>query len=213
MCIDPAGLVIVATDAGIEARRLGGGDESAPYWLCALPDARGTLRGWSAGHWVLALDRFDGILAIDARTGAPSPAAFRVPDALALPPAREVLEGDGWIAVVRESRIDFFAPDGRYLGRDVPSDDRSYVSAAASRNRAFLLDTVAPASDLAGGRLGAFVDVLDPAAGGRLAGPRLAIRCIGQRASALAVIDGWLVVANGSVVQAIDCRTAAPAGR
>jgi hypothetical protein len=211
--IDPAGLVVVATDAGIEARRLGGGDESTPYWVCTLPDARGSLRGWSAGHWILALDRFDGIVAIDARTGAAGTEAFRVPDAVTLSPAREVLEGDGWIAVVRDARVDFFAPDGRYLGRDVPSDERSYAAAAASRTRAFLLDTAAPVSDLAGGRLAAFVDVLDPVGGGRLSEPRIAVRSVGQRASALAVIDGWLVASNGSVIQAVDFRSAAPARR
>jgi outer membrane protein assembly factor BamB len=213
MRIDPAGLVVVATDAGIEARRLGGGDESSPYWTCSLPDARSTTRGWSVGHWILALDRFDGLLAIDARSGAVSTNAFRVPDALTLAPARDVLEGDGWLAVVRDSRVDFFAPDGRYLGRDVPSDDRTYVAAVVSRTRAFLLDSAVPSADLAGGRLGAFVDALDPASGGTLAGPRIPVRCVGQRASALAVIDGWLFASNGSVIQALDFRTGATGRR
>jgi hypothetical protein len=209
--IERGGILVLATDAGIEARRLGGGDEERPCWSVPLPEARGTARGWGAGRWVLALDRSDGIVAIDARTGAVARQAFRTADTPSPSPVRDVLAGDGWIALVREGRIDFFDMDGRCLGRDVPGDDHSYVAAAASRSRAFVLDTAAPSSDLSGGRLLSTVDTLDPLAGGRLAAPRIVLRMVGQRADAMAAIDGWVATSNGSVIQAIDLRAAQPA--
>jgi outer membrane protein assembly factor BamB len=204
--VEPSGLVVVATDVGIEARRLAGGDERAPYWSVTVPDARGTVRGWSVGRWIVALDRFDATIAIDARTGVPGGGVFEVPGAPPLGTLREIVQGDRWAAFVRDDRVDFFDLQGAYLGRDAPLSDRAYIAVAGSRDRLFLLDAGGDRSELSEGRFGVELHELDPAAGGLAAAPPLMLHTVGQRISAVTVVDGWVIVSNGSVLQAVQMR-------
>lgn len=208
--LERSGLLVVATDAGIEARRTAGGDEDAPYWSVTVPDARGTLRGWGIGKWIVALDRYDGTMAIDARTGAIDPEAFRTPESTTLSPVRDLLEGDGWVAVLRDDRIDYFDLEGHFIGRDSPAADRGYLAAAAARGRLFVLDAGGQRSDLGGGRFPVLLHDFDPTAGGLATVPPMLLRTVGQRLSQIIAADGWVIVSNGSVMQAIDLRGPAP---
>ena len=208
------GLLVAGTDVGIEARRLAGGDESAPYWSIDAVDARASTRGWHVGHWLLVLDRSDSLLAIDAWTGRVAPSAFAVSGAVAHSPVREITVGEGWIAAVRDSYTDYFSSEGAYLGRDAPGSERAYVAAAASTSRLFVLDAGFAGSDPVPLRFSTVLHDLDVSHGGLESAPPLLVRSLGQRSRDMAVSDGIVAVSNGSVVQAIEFSPVSPpAGR
>lgn len=203
-------LLVIATDAGIEARRLAGGDMDAPYWLIDSVDARGSVRAWSFGRWLLVLDRFDAILAIDAWTGRVVPGAFAAPTFSSASPVREVCAGSGWIAAVRDDRVDFFAEDGTFLGRDAAGGDRSYVDAAASMDRLFLLDGGSAPGDGVPLRFGVMLRDLDARLGGMEPAAPVLLRSLGQRIGAIGVIPGAVIASNGSAVHVIEYSSSAP---
>ena len=206
--------LVAGTDVGIEARRLAGGDESAPYWSIDAVDARASTRGWHVGRWLLVLDRSDSLLAIDAWTGRVTPSAFAPSGMVAQSPVREIVVGEGWIAAVRDSHADFFSLQGAHLGRDAPGSERAYLAAAASTTRLFVLDAGVAGSDPVPLRFPALLHDLDVSRGGLESAPPLMVRSLGQRSRDMAVSDGIVAVSNGSVVQAVEFSpVSAPAGR
>jgi len=208
------GLLVAGTDVGIEARRLAGGDESAPYWSIDAVDARASTRGWHVGRWLLVLDRSDALLAIDAWTGRVTPGAFAPSGVVAQSPVRQIAVGEGWIAAVRDSHADYFSLQGAHLGRDAPGSERAYLAAAASATRLFVLDAGVAGSDPVPLRFPILLHDLDVSRGGLESAPPLMVRSLGQRSRDMAVSDGIVAVSNGSVVQAVEFSpVSAPAGR
>ena len=67
---------MIGTDDGIQARRLAGGDEHAPYWSIDSVECRSSERAWDTGRLLVVLDRFEGLVAIDPWTGRIEPAGF-----------------------------------------------------------------------------------------------------------------------------------------
>ena len=214
MHVVEGGLLVAGTDMGIEARRLAGGDEAAPYWSIDAVDARASTRGWHAGRWLLVLDRSDSLLAIDAWTGRVAPGVFAASGAAAHAPVREIAVGEGWIAAVRDSHADYFTPEGAHLGRDAPGSERAYLGAAASASRLFVLDAGTGTTDQVPLRFSTLLHDLDVSRGGLESAPPLVVRSLGQRSKDMAVSDGIVAVSNGSVVQVVEFSpVSAPAGR
>jgi outer membrane protein assembly factor BamB len=212
MRVSDAGLVVVGTDAGIEARRIAGGDEERPYWALDGVDARGSSRGWCPFSWVAVLDRFDALALIDAGSGRFAPAA--VSEGEVQTAVREVMTGAGWFAAIREDRAEFFDSAGRRLGRDAPGADRSFVAAAPSAARLFLLDAGTQESDPVPLRFQVLLRDLDARSGAMEPAAPVLLRSLGQRHAALAVIDAGLAASNGSVIQLIEFSDpSAPSGR
>ena len=133
MRIVNGGILLVATDVGIEARRLAGGDESTPYWMIDSSEAHGSKRFWSVGSQVVVLPRSEDVLVIDPWTGRQTAGAFNIPSDSSDAPIREVVDGKSWVALIADGRTDFFSPEGAWTGRDAPSTERAYGRTAASK--------------------------------------------------------------------------------
>jgi len=205
---------VIGTDQGIEARRLAGGDEHSPCWSIDAAECRSSARAWDAGRWLVVLDRFDGLVAVDAWTGRLAPDAFATSGPPATAPVREFLRGDGWFATLRDDRADLFSPDGAHLGRDAPGGDRSYVGAAAAASRVFVLDAGAPSGDPVQLRFGVLLRDLDASHGGLERSPPLVLRSLGQRLGRVTAIDGAVAASNGAVVDLVEFSAPdAPPGR
>lgn len=212
MRISDAGIVVVGTDAGIEARRIGGGDEERPYWVLDGVDARGSSRGWCAFSRIAVLDRFDALALVEAWSGRLAPARSTEGDVRTA--VREVMSGADWFAAVHEDRAEFFDATGRSLGRDAPGADRSFVAAAPSAGRLFLLDAGLQASDPVPLRFPVLLRDLDARGGGMEPLAPVLLRTLGQRHAALAVLEGAVAASNGSVIQLIEFSDApASSGR
>jgi outer membrane protein assembly factor BamB len=213
MRIVNGGILLVATDVGIEARRLAGGDESAPYWMIDSPEAHGSTRSWSVGSQVVVLPRSDDVLVIDPWTGRQTTGAFIVPSRSPDAPIREVVDGTSWVAVVTDGRTDFFSPEGVWTGRDAPSTERAYVRATASTDGLFMLDA-GVAGDPVPLRFGILLRELDARQGGFESAPPVMLRSLGQRLNELTALDGAIAVSNGSFIQVIEYSDAkAPSDR
>ena len=213
MRIVNGGILLVATDVGIEARRLAGGDESAPYWMIDSPEAHGSTRSWSVGSQVVVLPRSDDVLVIDPWTGRQTTGAFIVPSRSPDAPIREVVDGTSWVAVVTDGRTDFFSPEGVWTGRDAPSTERAYVRATASTDGLFMLDA-GVAGDPVPLRFGLLLRELDARQGGFESAPPVMLRSLGQRLNELTALDGAIAVSNGSFIQVIEYSDAkAPSDR
>lgn len=202
MRIGDSGIVAVGTDAGIEARRIGGGDEERPYWVLDGVDARGSSRGWCAFSWFAVLDRFDALALVESWSGRLMPA--QSPEGDVRTAVREVMSGAGWFAAIREDRAEFFDVAGRALGRDAPGADRSFVAAAPSADRLFLLDGGLQASDPVPLRFPVLLRDLEARTGGMEPLAPVLLRTLGQRHAALAVLDGAVAASNGSVIQLVE---------
>ena len=213
MRIVNGGILLVATDVGIEARRLAGGDESAPYWMIDSPESHGSTRSWSVGSQVVVLPRTDDVLVIDPWTGRQTTGAFVVPSYSPDSPIREVVDGTSWVALVADGRTDFFSPEGAWTGRDAPSTERAYVRAAASTDRLFMLDA-GVAGDPVPLRFGLLLRELDAQHGGLESAPPVMLRALGQRLNELTALDGAIAVSNGAVIQVVEYSDAkAPSDR
>ena len=200
--ISDAGVVAVGTDVGIEARRIGGGDEDRPYWVLDGVESRGSSRGWCAFSWIAVLDRFDALGLVDQWSGRLATAGPT--DGEIRTAVRDVMSGAGWFAAIREDRTEFFDASGRPLGRDAPGADRSFVAAAPSARRLFLLDAGLQASDPVPLRFPVLLRDLDAQAGAMEPLPPLLMRTLGQRHAALSVFDGVVAASNGSVIQLVE---------
>ena len=213
MRIVNGGILLVATDVGIEARRLAGGDESAPYWMIDSPESHGSTRSWSVGSQVVVLPRTDDVLVIDPWTGRQTTGAFVVPSYSPDSPIREVVDGTSWVALVADGRTDFFSPEGAWTGRDAPSTERAYVRATASTDRLFMLDA-GVAGDPVPLRFGLLLRELDAQHGGLESAPPVMLRALGQRLNELTALDGAIAVSNGAVIQVVEYSDAkAPSDR
>lgn len=209
----PQGVLLVGSEAGVQAHRLGGGDESLPMWLVDIPDTQGSEGAWVVGDWLIVQGRFGQLVAIQISTGRLDPSAFRTLDS-STEPVRGVEHGDGWAAVVRESSVEFYSTDGAFLGRDVSEGEGTVTAAFASPSQ---LVTV----DLSGDRVGEAaaqqfavrLGRLDARSGGRIAGPDVALRTIGQRVNAVRPLQGWLLMSNGGFVQAVEFSPGPAAAR
>ena len=212
MRVSDAGLVVVGTDVGIEARRIGGGDEDRPYWILDGVDARGSSRAWCPFSWVAVLDRFDALALIDAWSGRFAPAAAAEGEVQTA--VREVMTGAGWFAAVREDRVEFYEASGRRTGRDAPGSDRSFVAAAPSADRLFLLDAGTQQSDPVPLRFQVLLRDLDSRTGAMEQRAPVLLRSLGQRHAALSVVEGGVAASNGSAIQLIEFSDPpAPSGR
>ena len=215
MRIVNGGILLVATDVGIEARRLAGGDESTPYWMIDSSEAHGSKRFWSVGSQVVVLPRSEDVLVIDPWTGRQTAGAFNIPSDSPDTPIREVVDGKSWVALIADGRTDFFSPEGAWTGRDAPSTERVYVrrAAAASTNGLFTLDA-GVAGDPVPLRFGILLRELDARYGGLESAPPVMLRSLGERLTDLTALDGAIAVSNGSVIQVIEYSDAkAPSDR
>lgn len=206
--ISDAGLVVVGTDAGIEARRIGGGDEDRPYWALEGVDARGSSRGWCPFSWIAILDRFDALALIDAWSGRFAPAEPSDGDVQTA--VREVMTGSGWFAAIREDRAEFFDAAGRRLGRDAAGSDRSFIAAAPSADRLFLLDAGTQGSDPVPLRFQVLLRDLGSESGAMESVAPVLLRTLGQRHAALSVTEAGVVASNGSVIQLLEFSDPSP---
>jgi outer membrane protein assembly factor BamB len=209
----PGGLLVVGTDEGVQARRLAGGDEMAPAWSVDAADVQASEAAWQAGRWLLVLGRFGQLVALDPRTGRVDAAAFRSSD-LSTEPVRGVESGPNWVAVIRESTVEFFDMDGRFLGRDAAVGNRTIAIAFAARTQLVALDvSFERAGPLGAQQFGVEIFRLDPLRGGKALGEPVSMRSVGQRISAARAVDGWVLLSNGAFVQAVDFRQTGPEGR
>jgi hypothetical protein len=203
MRIVNGGILLVGTDVGIEARRLAGGDESAPYWMIDSPEAHGSTRSWSVGSQVVVLPRSEDVLVIDPWTGRQTAGAFVVPSHSPDAPIREVVDGKSWVALIADGRTDFFSPEGGWIGRDAPSTERVYGRVAASNHGLFIVDG-GVAGDPVPLRFGILLRELDARHGGLESAPPVMLRSLGQRLNDLTALEGAIAVSNGSVIQVIE---------
>jgi outer membrane protein assembly factor BamB len=213
MRIVNGGILLVATDVGIEARRLAGGDESTPYWTIDSSEARGSTRSCSVGSQVLVLPRSGDVLVIDPWTGRQTAGAFNIPSDSPDAPIREVVDGKSWVALIADGRTDFFSPEGAWTGRDAPSTERAYGRTAASNHGLFMVDT-GVAGDPVPLRFGILLRELDARHGGLESAPPVMLRSLGQRLNDVTALDGAIAVSNGSIIQVIEYSDAkAPSDR
>ena len=203
MRIVNGGILLVGTDVGIEARRLAGGDESAPYWMIDSPEAHGSTRSWSVGSQVVVLPRSEDVLVIDPWTGRQTAGAFVVPSHSPDAPIREVVDGKSWVALIADGRTDFFSPEGGWTGRDAPSTERVYGRVAASNHGLFIVDG-GVAGDPVPLRFGILLRELDARHGGLESAPPVMLRSLGQRLNDVTALEGAVAVSNGSVIQVIE---------
>lgn len=209
----PGGLLVVGSDDGVQARRLAGGDETTPAWLADAADVQASEAAWPVGRWLLVLGRFGQTVALDQRTGRVDPAAFRSSE-ISTEPVRGVEVGGGWVAVIRDSMVEFFDLDGRFLGRDAALGNRSIAIAFAARNQLIALDvSFERAGALGAQQFGVEIFRLDALRGGKALGEPVSLRTVGQRISSARAVDGWVLLSNGAFVEAVDFRQSGPEGR
>lgn len=209
MRIVDGGILLVATDIGIEARRLAGGDERVPYWVIDAPEAHASTRAWEVGGRVVVLLRSEDVMTIDPWTGRQAANDFIAPSPTPTSPVREVVDGRAWVAFIRDGQTDFFSSKGVWIGRDAPGTDRAYVRAVASAEALFILDAGSPA-DPVPLRFGILLRELDARHGGLELAPPLMLRSLGQRLGELTALDGAIAASNGSVIQVIEYSDAKP---
>lgn len=204
MRVLPGGMLVIGTESGIQARRLAGGDESLPFWTIETPDVQYTTDAWPCGPWLLVQTMRDELLAVDPNTGRIDPNAFHAADA-PLGSVRDVQSGPGWVALVRDSVVDFFTPEGAFLGRDVAAAERLISLAVSSHEELLTVDARSNRLvDEEAGRFDAELFRLAPMTGGKLLGPPVALHMTGRPISAARALDGWILLSNGAVVQAIE---------
>jgi hypothetical protein len=204
----PGGLVVVASSAGIEARRLAGGDEEAPYWHIREFDAQESSAGWSLPGHVAFVDRARALVLADAWTGAPQPAA----DADADTTVTTVLGGDGWCAALSRDGAIFIDATGQVRGRSAPGSDRTFVDAAVAKDRLFVIDHSVAKDEAAEVRSSVLLRDLDPRAGGLERSPPLLLRSLVRRITEVASVDGGVAVSNGATIQMLEFSSPAEAG-
>jgi hypothetical protein len=203
MRVTEGGVLAVATDAGVEAHRLAGGDEEAPYWSIDAIEARDSERGWSGAGALAMVDGRKSIAFIDPWTGAFRPST-PAEDVAAESTVRDVAEGPGWLAACSRTEVVVYAPDGSVIGRGAPGSDRSFAGIATARGRVLLLDDAVPKEDSVEFRSGSLLRDLDVDAGGLERSPPLLLRSLIRRITDIESIDGAVAVGNGLSVQVVE---------
>ena len=206
--VAPGGLVVVASAAGIEARRLAGGDEDAPFWHVRSFESQDSQAGWALPGVVAFVDRSRALAVADAWTG--DLRAFQDGDDDAT--ITTVERGDGWCAALSRDSATFLDASGTVRGRSAPGSDRTFVDAAASRDRLFVLDHAVGKDEAAEIRSTVLLRDLDPHAGGLERAPPLLLRSVVRRITDIAAVDGGVAVSNGSSIQLLEFSGPAEAG-
>jgi outer membrane protein assembly factor BamB len=197
--IVPGGLVVIATGTGIEARRLAGGDEDAPYWRLDQLDAREPGMGWALPGRVAYVDRGRALASADAWSGTLRPAVDEDSDAT----VATMVSGKGWFAALSRDSAIFLDAAGALRGRSAPGGDRTFVAAAAALGRLFVVDHAVGKAEAEEIRSTVLLRDLDPSAGGFERSPPLVLRTVLRRITDISVHDGGVAVGNGSTVQAL----------
>jgi outer membrane protein assembly factor BamB len=210
MQLVPGGLLVLGSDMGIEARRLAGGDELHPYWQIQTPDVQYSTHAWGCGPWLLVQTMRNEILAVHISTGRVDPAAFRVADA-PLEAVRQVVQGEGWVALVRGSGADFFSSTGQFLGRDVLLADRSISFAIPGPTQLIAIDTqsdhLVNENAL---QFDAEIFRLQAPSGGKALGAPVQVRAKGSAFTDARAMEGWILLANQATVHAVEFRKTGP---
>ncbi len=209
----PGGLLVLGSDMGIEARRLAGGDELGPYWQIQTSDVQYSTNAWGCGQWLLVQTMRNEMLAIDTHTGRIDPAAFRAVDA-PLEAVQKVVQGEGWVALIRNSGADFFSTTGQFLGRDVVLADRSISFALPAPTQLIAVDTqsdhLVHQNAL---QFDAEIFRLEARSGGRAVGPPVQVRAKGSEFTDARALEGWILLANQATVHAVEFRKSTPQNR
>jgi hypothetical protein len=211
--LSEGGLAVVATDAGVEARRASGGDDAAPYWSLDHDDALGSMDGWVGNGAVAFVDRGRNLSAFDCWTGLRRAVAEADRPAEDRPMPRDLCTGPAWSAVLFDDRVSFLGAGGTPLGQTAPGFRRRFVAAAAASDRLFALDDLAVDDDSVGLRHQALLHSFDPARGGLEARPPILVRSLGRPITELAVLEGAVAVGNGTSVQVLEFADASGGGR
>jgi hypothetical protein len=152
----------------------------------------------------------DELLAVDPNTGRIDPNAFQATD-VPLGSVREVQAGPGWVALVRDSVVDFFTPQGAFLGRDVAAAERLISLTVPCHAELVTVDARSDRLvDEEDDRFDAELFRLEPMTVGKLLGAPVALHMTSRPVTAARALDGWILLSNGSVVQAIEFRNSTP---
>jgi outer membrane protein assembly factor BamB len=214
--IADGGLAVVATDVGLHARRIAGGDGTAPFWSIDLDVACQSSEGWAGNGMVAFIDSDRALSVASCWTGALRLGADAAAPGAERGLARDVRFGPGWTVVLHDEGAAFLGQGGAPAGRTAPGPQRRFAAAAVAADRLFVLDDLALDDESAGLRQQALLHDFDPRAGGVERSPPLLLRALGRRLGELSLFDGGVAVGNGSSVQLLEYGAAAaspPAAR
>ena len=117
---------------------------------------------------------------------------------------RAIEAGDGWFAALSRDSAIIVDASGTVRGRSAPGSDRSFVDAAAARDRLFIVDHAVGMEEGGEVRAAALLRDLDPRAGGLERSPPLRLRSVVRRITDVAAVDGGVAASNGSTIQMLE---------